>query len=126
MASTKFELIGTVTEIFPTQTYGSKGFQKREFRVREKSDSQYPNIVPFVLVKDKCALADSLSEGAEVKVHFNLSGRIYDKGDGSPTRCYCDNQCWKIDILNPGKPMPSVADPDDSVIDDGDAADIPF
>lgn len=122
----KYEFIGTVTEIFPTQTFGSKGFQKREFRVKEKSDSQYPNIVPFILVKDKCSLADSLTEGAEVKIHFNLSGRIWAKDDGSPTRCFCENQCWKIDILKQGKPsVPEPAEPDDEdVMSSGE--DLPF
>ncbi|MBO6031906.1 MAG: DUF3127 domain-containing protein [Prevotella sp.] len=122
----KYEFTGTVTEVFPTQTFGSKGFQKREFRVKEKSDSQYPNIVPFVLIKDKCSFADSLTEGAEVTVHFSLSGRIWSKDDQSPTRCFCENQCWKIDILQKGKPnVPSVPEPsdeDESVVDD----DLPF
>ena len=122
----KYEFIGTVTEVFPTQTFGSKGFQKREFRVKEKSDSQYPNIVPFILVKDKCSLADSFTEGAEVKVHFNLSGRIWAKDDNSPTRCFCENQCWKIDILQQGKPnAPEPAEPDEGeVVEGGD--DLPF
>lgn len=123
----KYEFIGTVTEIFPTQTIGAKGFQKREFRVKEKSDSQWPNIVPFILTKDKCSLADSLTEGAEVKVHFNLSGRIWDKQDGSPTRCFCENQCWKVDILQQGRPnVPAVAEPSDEEFEDGDPTDMPF
>lgn len=122
----KYEFTGTVTEIFPTQTFGSKGFQKREFRVREKSDSQYPNIVPFTLTKDKCSLADSLTEGAEVKVHFSLSGRVWQKDDSTPTRCFCENQVWKIDILQQGKPtIPTVPEPE---VDDGIADDdnLPF
>ena len=126
--SQKYEMEGTVTEVFPTQTVGSKGFMKREFRIKEKSDSQWPNFVPFVLTKDKCTLADSLTEGAEVKVHFSLSGRIWDKGDGSPTRCFCENQAWKIDILKKGKPnVPAPAEPEDDLgaADVGDE-DIPF
>lgn len=126
--SSKFEMTGTVTEVFPTQTVGTKGFQKREFRIKEKSDSQWSNFVPFVLTKDKCVLADSLTEGMEVTVHFNLSGRIWDKGDGSPTRCFCENQCWKIDILKGGKPnAPEPAVPDDDLGDvSGDVDDMPF
>ena len=123
--SEKYEMTGTVTEIFPTQTIGSKGFLKREFRIKEKSDSQWPNFVSFVLTKDKCNLADSLTEGAEVKVHFNINGRIWDKGDGSPTRCFCENNCWKIDILNKGKPLPPPAEPpQDAGIESED--DMPF
>lgn len=126
--SKSYELEGTVTEVFPTQTVGSKGFQKREFRIREKSDSQWPNIVPFILCKDKCPLADSLSEGTEVKVHFNLSGRIWDKGDGSPTRCFCENQAWKIDIIKKGNTkVPPPAEPEMGFTDSGlDDTGIPF
>lgn len=120
----RYEFIGTVTEVFPTQTFGNKGFQKREFRVKEKSDSQYDNIVPFTLTKDKCSLADSITEGTEVKVHFSLSGRRWVKDD--ITRCFCENLVWKIDILKKGKPeIPEPAIPTDadmSVVDD----DIPF
>ena len=121
-------MIGTVTEVFPTQTVGNKGFQKREFRIKEKSDSQWSNFVPFVLTKDKCTLADSLTEGTEIKVHFNISGRIWDKGDGSPTRCFCENQCWKIDILQKGKPnVPPPAEPPADFGDvSADPDDIPF
>lgn len=127
--SQKYEMEGTVTEIFPTQTFGSKGFQKREFRIKEKSDSQWPNFVPFILTKDKCSLADSITEGTEVKVHFNISGRIWDKGDGKPTRCFCENQAWKIDILKKGKPnVPLPAEPEYDNLGDGgmEDDDIPF
>ena len=121
----KYEFVGTVTEVLPTQSYGSKGFQKREFRVKEKSESQWTNIVPFVLMKDKCSLADSLSEGAEVKVHFSLAGRIWSKDDSSPTRCFCENQCFKIDILQKGKPsVPEAPEPTDDGFGSDD--DIPF
>lgn len=106
-----YEMKGTVTEIFPMQTLGSKGFQKREFRIKEKSDNKWPNFVAFQLVKEKCNLADSISEGDEVNVHFNISGRIWDKGDGSPTRCFIENQCWKLDILKKAQSVPSVAEP---------------
>lgn len=121
-----YEFTGTVTEILPIQTVGKNGFQKREFRVKEKSESQWPNFVPFILMKDKCALADSIAEGAEVTVHFNLSGRIWDKGDGSPTRCFCENQAWKIDILKKGKPaVPPPLEPDEVATDDF-SDDVPF
>lgn len=108
----KCEATGIVTEIFPTKTFGSKGFQKREFRIKEAGESKYPSFLPMTLTKDKCNLADSLTEGTEVKVHFNLTGRIWDKGDGSDTKCFPELNCWKIDILKKGKPMPPVAEPD--------------
>ena len=117
-----YELTGAVTEVFPTKTVGSKGFQKREFRVREKSDSQYPNFVAFVLTKDKCNLADSLTEGTEITVHFNISGRIWDKGDGSETRCFVELQAWKIDIIKPANQVAADTAEPEGVED----IDVPF
>ena len=124
----KYEFTGTVTEVFPTQTYGSKGFQKREFRVKEDNDGKYPNIVPFILTKDKCSLADSLTENTKVKVFFNLSGRLWSKDDDSPTRCFCENQAWKIEIIEPGKPKPvaSVPEPTDDDFAATAEDDLPF
>lgn len=120
-----YEFTGTVTEIFPTQSIGTNGFTKREFRVKEEKDSQWPNICGFILKKDKCSLADSLSVGAKVKVHFNLEGRIWEP-EGKPSRCFVDLACWKLDILDKGKPkVPPPAEPT-SDFDDGDVTDMPF
>ena len=124
-----YEFTGTVTEVLPTQTFGANGFSKREFRVREDRDSQWANIVGFVLKKEKCTLADSLAEGMKVNVHFNINGRIWDKGDGSPTRCFVDLDCWKIDILSKGQTataVPTPADPPSSLSEDAALEDIPF
>lgn len=122
----KYEMLGTVTEVFPTQVIGTKGFQKREFRIKQKSEGSWPNFASFVLTKDKCDLGDKLQEGAEVNVHFNINGRIWDKGDGSPTRCFCDLECWKVDILSKGKPsVPSPAEAVDFA-DMVEADDLPF
>jgi hypothetical protein len=119
-----YEMVGTVTEVLPTQKIGAKGFQKREFRIKQKSEGSWPNFVPFVLTKDNCDIGDKLQEGAEVNVHFKINGRIWDKGDGSPTRCFCDNECWKVDILSKGKPsMPPPAEPDEFA---GIEEEIPF
>lgn len=124
-----YELKGKVVEVFPIQTFGANGFQKREFRVREISDSKYPNIVPFILKKDKCAIGDSLYEGAEVNVHFNLNGHLYDKGDGTPVRCFCDNECWKIDLLSAPKSSSRIEPievPEETSFEDATDEDIPF
>ncbi len=119
-----YEMTGTVTEVFDTQSVGANGFTKREFRVKEDKESKWPNFVAFTLKKDKCPLADSISEGAKIKVHFNVEGRIWDPDNGKPTRCFIDLVCWKIDILEKGKPaVPPPAEPDGFA---DDTADIPF
>lgn len=67
-------LTGKIKVIFQAETYAS-GFTKLEFVITTKE--QYPQDVKFELVKDKTALLDSLREGQEVTVHFNVRGNEY-------------------------------------------------
>ena len=119
-----YEITGTVTEVFPIQSIGSGGFTKREFRIKEDKDSKWPNFVSFTLKKEKCSLADSLTEGTKVKVHFNIEGRIWDPDNGKPTKCFIDLTCWKIDILEQGKPTLSQSTEPDNDFDDN--TEVPF
>jgi hypothetical protein len=57
------------------QTFPS-GFSKREFVVTT-TDEKFPQDIKFECLKDKAALLDNISEGQNVKVSFNLSGREY-------------------------------------------------
>ena len=68
----KFELAGTIIEIFPAQTFG-KGFRKREF-VIEHGD-KYPQKILFQLLQEKCNLIDAYSVGDQITVYFNVTGR---------------------------------------------------
>jgi hypothetical protein len=81
-------LTGTIKVIFQTETYAS-GFTKREFVVTTKE--QYPQDVKFELVKDKTAILDSLREGQEVTVHFNLRGNEYQG------KYFVSLQGWKVE-----------------------------
>ena len=82
------QLTGTIKVIFQTETYPS-GFTKREFVVTTKE--QYPQDVKFELVKDKTAILDSLREGQEVTVHFNLRGSEYQG------KYFVSLQGWKVE-----------------------------
>ena len=92
-----YEFEGEVTKVYPAKPYGTKGRVKREFRVRESSDSKYPNIVPFYLKGDKTSLADNLRPGDGVKVSFVLEGNEWDKHDGTEPKCFCSNVCLKLE-----------------------------
>ena len=117
-------MTGIVTEVFPTQSVGTSGFTKREFRIKEDKDSKWPNFVAFTLKKDKCSLADDLTEGVKITVHFNVEGRIWDPDNGKPTKCFIDLTCWKIDILASLKPtVPTTEEPEG---DFDDNTDVPF
>ena len=80
------EFTGTLTKIGNTETFGSKGFQKRQIIVKEGGDSKWPNIVPFTLKKDRCSLVDGISVNSKVKVHFVLEGRTWDDPKSGQTK----------------------------------------
>ena len=60
------------------QVFSSK-FKKRDFVIKTK-DGNYDQFLKFQLVNDRCDLIDKYKAGQEITVHFNLSGRGYDKG----------------------------------------------
>lgn len=60
----------------------SDKFKKRDFVVDDKPNDQYPNPVAFQCNQDRCSLLDSVAEGEEVTVHFNLQGREWKNPQG--------------------------------------------
>ena len=59
---------------------------------------QYENLNAFELMNDKCNLADSLTEGQEVTVHYNIRSREWNG------RYFTNLIAWKID----GQPQAQV------------------
>jgi hypothetical protein len=68
-----FEVEGKLHRIFPAESK-SASFQAREF-VLEVPDGNYPQLIKFQAVQDRCAMLDEYSEGDKVKVSFDLRGR---------------------------------------------------
>ena len=68
-----FEVEGKLHRVFPTEQK-SASFSAREF-VLEIPDGNYPQLVKFQAVQERCALLDSFREGDRVKVSFDLRGR---------------------------------------------------
>ncbi|MBP6826635.1 MAG: DUF3127 domain-containing protein [Saprospiraceae bacterium] len=68
-----FEVEGKLHRIFPTEQK-SASFSTREF-VLEVPDGNYPQLVKFQAVQERCALLDTYQEGDRVKVSFDLRGR---------------------------------------------------
>lgn len=131
--SQSFEIQGEIHSIGDTTEYGNNGFTKREFVIKltgEGENSAYPNHVALELIKDKCALMDTYKLGDGIKVHFNLSGRLW-SGNGKPEKCFTSLQAWRIEKLGADgfeqAPPPEAYDqsysaPDSANYDD----DIPF
>ena len=68
-----FEVEGKLHRLFPTEQK-SQSFQTREF-VLEIPDGNYPQLVKFQSVQDRCAMLDNYKEGDRIKVSFDLRGR---------------------------------------------------
>lgn len=97
---------GTVKEIGETQVFES-GFQKREVIVMT-DDPKYPQPIKLEVVKDKCLELDSVQEGQEIVVHYNLRGSEY-KG-----KYYVNLLAWKWELTNATLPPVSVESDDES------------
>jgi len=68
-----FDVEGKLHRIFPTEQKSSS-FSAREF-VLEVPDGNYPQMIKFQAVQDRCGILDNFSEGDLVKVSFDLRGR---------------------------------------------------
>lgn len=68
-----FEVEGKLHRLFPTEQK-SPSFQAREF-VLEIPDGNYPQLIKFQVVQDRCAMLDNYKEGERIKVSFDLRGR---------------------------------------------------
>lgn len=90
--SPRHTLNGVVKQVGEVQSFGDKGFTKREFVVTVDG-GKYDEDVPLELVKDKTSLADDLVPGMRVDVFFNIRGREY-KG-----KHYVNLNAWKIDVV---------------------------
>ncbi len=84
-----FEVEGKLHRIFPTEQK-SASFTAREF-VLEVPDGNYPQLIKFQAVQDRCGVLDNFKEGDMVKVAFDLRGREW---NGK----YLTNlNAWKVD-----------------------------
>jgi len=84
-----YDLTGKVKLIFEAKTFGS-GFTVREFVVTVE-DGKYPQEICLQFVQDKVSLLDTIEEGQEVTVSFDIRGREYNG------RYFNNLQAWKID-----------------------------
>lgn len=68
-----FEVIGKLHRVFPAEQK-SASFQAREF-VLEVPDGNYPQLIKFQAVQERCGILDNYNEGDQIKVSFDLRGR---------------------------------------------------
>lgn len=100
-----FEVEGKLHKKFETEAKTST-FQAREF-VIEVADGNYPQMVKFQLVQDRCGLIDDYNEGDQIKVHFDLRGREWND------KYFTNLNAWRIEAASAGAqstPPPPAAD----------------
>ncbi len=120
------EIKGTIKLIKPTQTFGSNGFQKREFVVT--TDEQYPQYLLIEFIQDRCSLLDMFQANQEVKVNINLRGREWTAPDGE-VKYFNTLQAWKIEAINSQNNIAPPPQKDLSWLEDDDSSDhnvLPF
>ena len=90
------ETIGRLKLSFDTQKVSDR-FQKREFVLTTEEQTPYPQQCLFQLTQDKCSVLDSLKEGDEIKVHFNLRGREWNGPQG--VKYFNTLEAWRIEKI---------------------------
>ena len=98
------ELEGKVKVIGDVQTFGEKGFKKRELVIT--TDEQYPQHILIEFVQDKCTLLDKYKLGDGVKVEINLRGREWTNKDGE-VKYFNSIQGWRIEDFGSSEAPPA-------------------
>lgn len=89
------EITGTIVVIEDTMQI-TETFTKREF-VLEVIDNnpEYPELIKFEVIKDKCSLLDSFQVGQEITISYNIKGRKWTDQQGKD-KYFNTLQAWKI------------------------------
>ncbi len=93
------EVTGLLKVKFDTQKVSDK-FTKRDFVLTTDASTPYPQQVSFQLTQDKCASIDTLNNGDEIKVHFNLRGREWNGPQG--VKYFNTLEAWKVEKVAAG------------------------
>lgn len=94
--TTLMYITGKIHEVHTTQQV-SETFKKRTFVVEYAENPQYPELIFFELIQDRCPLLDDFTAGQTVTVHFNLKGRKW-ISPSKETRYFNTLQAWKIEL----------------------------
>lgn len=97
--TTAFAIEGRLHKVFEMEAKTGT-FSSRDFVI--EIGGQYPQVIKFQLVQDRCGLIDPFKEGDPIKVHFDLRGREW---NGK----YLTNlHAWKLDRLADEAPTPTA------------------
>ena len=89
------EIKGNIKKILPTVEISDR-FRKREFIVEYSKNPEYPQVIQFEMVQDRCELLDQFNEGQQVEIFFDLRGREWTSPQGE-IKYFNTLQAWKIE-----------------------------
>lgn len=115
---------GQIKVIGKTETFGEKGFRKREIVVT--TNEQFPQHIPVEFVQDKCDILDGYKVGESVTIGINPRGRMWTNPQGVD-KYFLSFNGWKINrdgAAAPGVPQPAFEAADD--LNEEDYSDLPF
>ena len=116
---------GRLLEKFETQKVSEK-FQKREFIVEYAENPQYPEFLKFELIQSNCDQLDSISNGSDISVTFNLKGRKWEDQQGK-VKYFNSLQAWRVEtVSNESTPPPETTEGNWIKEDFSDDEDLPF
>lgn len=72
MAETSFTVRGMLAVLFDTEVKSDK-FQTRNFVI--ETPGEYPQLIQFQAVNERCGILDNFQKGQEIDVSFDLRGR---------------------------------------------------
>lgn len=116
------EVTGKIKLINETQTFGAKGFAKRELVVT--TNEQYSQMIMIEFVQDKCDLLNSYNVGDDVKVSINLRGREWINPEGV-AKYFNSIQGWRIEKAE-AQDLPSVDQFQPSNVNNSEPNNLPF
>jgi len=117
------EVVGTVILIGETQTFGEKGFRKRELVV--KTDEKYPQEIPIEFIQDGTELLDAYLTGQLVKIAVNLRGRGWTNPQGE-VKYFSSIQGWRIEAVEGEEKDESAPFETTTEIQKEEQGDLPF
>lgn len=113
------EATGKIHLINGTETRGN--FTFRKFVVEMSDNPKYPQFVEFQTTRDGIEKLDSFKVGDEIRVTFNLRGRVWNSPSGE-VKYFNTLDAWKIDGVATTQPAKASSPPPASAPTD----DIPF
>jgi hypothetical protein len=88
-----FQVVGTLYAKFDEQQIRS--LRKREFILETTDNPQYPQLLKFDLLGERCDLVEEYAVGDSLEVYFNLKGREWVNQQGNKVY-FTTLEAWKI------------------------------